>query len=274
MDQRPPDHLFQLVLVSQILDQQFLDRPAERLGLAKLLDCLIDLGDDSLPHFRIRHLGLALITRSCGGVVPGRRGVVQIPVLQREGEGGADRGGLPEDPLAAGVALLQPLHPVAMQVGILRVDGDQVVQDRPLRCRRQLRLELQILVQVACELGDLDEALVAFCQDLCQRKALAVRHDVGHHRRAVVIGLDRILSQPLRRPTAGTGVHRLVEQTLHLGDFVIVGAPRLSRFEAHDPGHQRRERHVGQAVDALGDPIERVEELGECDPVPNHPFLH
>ena len=65
-----------------------------------------------------------------------------------------------------------------------------------------------------------------------------------------------------------------MEQALHLADFVVGRAAALGRFEAHHPDHQRGDRHVGEAVDALGDALQRVEPLGERDPVPEHAGLH
>ena len=150
-----------------------------------------------------------------------------------------------------------------MRVRSLHARRDHVVQDRPARDLGQLGLKGEVGLDVAGRLSDLDEALVALAQDFGQREALVVRHDVGDHRGAVVIGLDRVLSQPLGRPAAGAGVHGFVQQTLHLANLVVGGAAVLGRLEAHHPDHQRGDRHVGQTVDALGDAIQRLQPFGE-----------
>ncbi len=48
----------------------------------------------------------------------------------------------------------------------------------------------------------------------------------------------------------------------------------LGRFDAHHVIEQRIHRHVGQQVDALGQTVERVHELGVAFPVPGQRRLH
>ena len=83
-----------------------------------------------------------------------------------------------------------------------------------------------------------------------------------------------MLAQALDGEAAGAGVHGLVQQRLHLGLFLTRGGPGLGGFEAHHPGHQRRDGHVGEAVDALGNPFEAGQPLRERHPIPDHPLLH
>ena len=77
-----------------------------------------------------------------------------------------------------------------------------------------------------------------------------------------------VVPQALDREAAQAGVHALVQQALHLGALGLGGGAGLGRFEAHHVGHQRRGRHVLDAVHALGRALEGVEVLGDGLPVP------
>ena len=76
-------------------------------------------------------------------------------------------------------------------------------------------------------------------------------------------------AEALNREAAEAGVHSFVEQARHLGAFRLGRGAGLGRFEAHHVGHQRRGRHVLDAVDALGRAIERIEVLREWSPNPS-----
>ena len=89
-------------------------------------------------------------------------------------------------------------------------------------------------------LRDLDEAFVALVEHVGERQHVLVRHAVRRHRRAVMVGLQRVGAEALHREAARAGVHRFVQQALHLTAFGGRGGPRLGRFEAHDVDHQRR----------------------------------
>ena len=191
------DVLFELGHGLEVLDHHLLDRAADRLRLAQLFDRVVHFGLEPAAHLRVGELSLLFLGGAGGGVVPGRRGVVEVPVLEGVGEGGADREGLAEDALAARVALVEPLERLEVGVGALRVGGDHVVQDRAARDAGELGLECEVAFDVAGRLSDLDEALIAVAQHLGQGEALVVAHDVGHHRGAVVVGLDGAFAQPL-----------------------------------------------------------------------------
>ena len=103
-------------------------------------------------------------------------------------------------------------------------------------------------------------------------------HDVGDHRRAVVVALD--VHPAGRRGALGreptrTGVHGLAEQLLELA---VLGVGRqlagLRSFETEHPREGGGEGEVGLDVHGLGESVDPVEELRERDPVPRQPGLH
>ena len=107
-----------------------------------------------------------------------------------------------------------------------------------------------------------------------EHAARLVVHHVGRHRRAVPVALHRRRArrrQPLRRPAAAAGVHRLVEHRGQPG-VLVVGrqAPGLGAVQAEHLDEHRTDGHVRQDVQRLRRGVEAVEELGERHPVPRH----
>ena len=87
-------------------------------------------------------------------------------------------------------------------------------------------------------LGDLDEALVPLAQHVGQNQDVLVDHLVGGHRRAVVVGLERVLAEALNREAARAGVDRLVQKPLHLQLLRLGGRTALRRLEPHHIHHE------------------------------------
>ena len=136
-----------------------LDDPQPLVGFLGLVH-------ERLAQLRVLHLLDLLFLGARGDGPPRRRGVVQVPVLEREGEAGAAGAALGEDRQALLAAALDPAQRPAVDLGILAGRSDGVEQDRPLGHRRQLLQERQVGLDVAGGLRDLDEALVALGQHL------------------------------------------------------------------------------------------------------------
>ena len=124
---------------------------------------------------------------------PGGRHIVEIPVLQREGETAAHRSALAENRQAFGARVMQPVEALAMDLRILR-DSRVIAwkQDRPLGLSGKRLDKCQIVLDMAGRLRDLDEAFVALAQHPREIEDVLIAHRVGHHRRAVEVGLRRI----------------------------------------------------------------------------------
>ena len=139
------------------------------------------------------------------------------------------------------------------------------------------RLDEHVVVRAVVGVdGRLDRALAPFAEHPRELETGFVVHDVGDHRRAVVVELDaRPSGGDLGRPAACARVHRFVQQLAHLGVLGVGGhATRLGVIEAHDPREHRPDAHVRQHVDRLRRAVDAVEELGVGDPVPGHAVFH
>ena len=97
---------------------------------------------------------------------------------------------------------------------------------------------------------------------------------IGDHGSAVVVTLHRVCPQHLGRPTAGAGVHSFVDEPTHFLKLFLGGPAGLSLVPAHDPGVQRSQGHVGEAVHTFGGVGQRVDEVWERNPVPGHALFH
>ena len=138
-------------------------------------------------------------------------------MLHGEREAGANRDALTVDAQAFVVAAFQPGEPLAVELRVLGAHADQVVDDRATADLRETLLHRQVNILVTGEaVVDLDEAFAALAQHFTQRVDVFLRHGVGHHRRAVVVGLRGVGTEALQREPAGARLHRLVEQPLHL----------------------------------------------------------
>jgi len=74
--------------------------------------------------------------------------------------------------------------------------------------------------------------------------------------------------QLFKGESAQPGIHALVEEPLHLLALYGGGRARLGGLQPHHVGHQRRRRHVLDAVDTERGAIEVVEVLRDRLPVP------
>ena len=273
--QRLADVGFQFVMAAGGLHDQLGDRAAHAgLDDLQLAVGFFGLVFDGLAQGRIPHLR-QLVARAAGRqFAPRRARVVQVPVFEREREAGAMGAGLAVDRQVRGAAAFQPVEAAAVHLGIFAGGHDDVVQDGPPCGAGQFFEKGQVGLDVAGRLRDLDEALVTHAQHVGQIQDVLVGHDVGHHGRAVVIGLGRVGAEPLDREAAQPGVHALVQQALHLLPFRGRGGARLGRVEPHDVRHERGGRHVLDAVHALGRPVQRVEIFRDRLPVPFHAGFH
>jgi hypothetical protein len=270
-----PDVLLQVLLAVDALDHELgrvaadagLDRPQPLVGLLGLVD-------ESLAQLGVLHLLDLLLLGPRGHRAPRRRGVVEVPVLEREREPGAHRGALGEDRQPLRPALLDPRQWATVDVGVGAGDGDDVVEDRPLGDLGELLEEGVVPLEVPFRLGDLDRALVTLAQHLAEGEDVLVDHRVGDHRRAVEVGLYRVGAEALDREPGEPGVHPLVQQPLHLLALLARGGARLGRLEPHHVRHQRRRRHVLDDVHALRRAVQRIEVLGDRLPVPRHALAH
>ena len=74
----------------------------------------IGLADDRPAHLRVLHLGQLFLDRAGGQHAPGGARVIQVPVLEGEGEAAADRRPLTENRQALGTAAIKPAQQPAM----------------------------------------------------------------------------------------------------------------------------------------------------------------
>src|SRR5581483_8493131 len=111
--QRFADVLFEFGFVVHPLHDQ-LDEPSadsrsitvERAHRTFALDALSDGG--------IAHLAQLVFLRAGKHLAPRRSHVVEVPMLEGEGEAAADRAGLPENRESFGARLVQPVEALAM----------------------------------------------------------------------------------------------------------------------------------------------------------------
>ncbi len=273
--ERFPDVLFQFRAVVDPLHDERVHRPADAgLDRAQFAVRRVSLALDRLAERRVIHLGELFLSGARRDRAPGGARVVEIPVLERKREAGADGAGLAENREALGAAALQPSKATPMHFRVLAGRHDHVMQHGTARGRSQPFEESEVVLDMAGCLGDLDETLVALAQHLGEIKDVLVAHRVGDHRRAVEISLGGIRAKPLDRKSAQPRVHPFREQPAHRRALFGTGRAALRRLESHHVGHQRGGRHVLDAVDALGRAVERVEVLRDGFPVPRHPVLH
>jgi hypothetical protein len=230
------------------------------------------------PARRIRQLPLALGGGAQGHIDPRRVVVEEVPVLEREREGGGGGDPLAVDPQAALPARVEPRdeHPVC--VGMAHERLHDVVEQRPAAHLRQLLEVHEVVRAVHRRERHLHEALVALGEHLRQLERRLVPHDVGDHRTAVVVALHgprAIRMEALRRPAAAPRVHRFVQQAAQLAMLGLRGhLAGLGALEAQHPDQERSHRNVGQHVHGLRAAVDAVEELGIGDPVPRQPAPH
>jgi hypothetical protein len=268
-----------------LADRQVLERPrlvAEALDDLDVRDA--DRDDARLVRAergtarRVGELLLALLDRTQRGVQPVRVVVEEVPVLEREGERGGRRDALPVHAHAALAARVEPrdLHPV--RVGITHEALHDVVEERPAAHLRQLLHVYEVVRAVGRRERHLHEALVALREHPRQLERRLVVHDVGHHRAAVVVALHgarAVGMEPLRRPAAAAGVHRLVEEPADLAVLGVRGQlAGLGALEAEHPDEERRDGHVREYVDGLRPAVDAVQELGVRHPVPGEALRH
>src|SRR6266852_5080223 len=231
---------------------------------------------------RVGQLHEPVFDRAGGALVPCRHVVVEVPILEGECEADLHRGALSQDPDAALDATLEPFELMAEALGIAVIDGYGVVKNGTPGRQCQflimalgMRLLVAFITALVGHVSHLDETFVAFAQHAGKGKRGFIRHDIGDHRRAVIIGLHAMAAEPLRRPSARTVIHRLVNNAAHLLGLGLGGkASRFGAFKAHGPDHHWRERYERQHIDALWMAVDAIEELGISDPVPRHPGLH
>src|SRR5712671_8003430 len=104
-----------------------------------------------------------------------------------------------------------------MDVGVARTRGDRLEQDWTLRLAGEFLDKRQIFLDMTGGLRDLDGPLVARAQYTREIQDVLIAHRVGHHRRAVEVGLRGMFAEALDRESAKPGVHALIEQPAHLG---------------------------------------------------------
>ena len=145
------------------------------------------------------------------------------------------------------VAFVHPGELPFVELRLIFDRGDRVVQDRALGAPCEPLQEVVVLIPEgvaganrisARGLGDLDEALVPLAQHVGQNQDVLVDHLVGGHRRAVVVGLERVLAEALNREAARAGVDRLVQKPLHLQLLRLGGRTVLRRLEPHHVHHE------------------------------------
>ena len=119
----------------------------------------------------------------------------------------------------------------------------------------------------------LDEAPPHLLEDARELDHVVVRHEVGDHRRAVVVPLDAPFPGELRGEPAAPDLHRLLEDLAHALHLLVRRRSPLF-LDPHHVHQQRVEAEIAQQVHALRRSFQALEELGIRLPVPGHTFLH
>ena len=146
--------------------------------------------------------------------------------------------------------------------------GNDVVDDRTPTHLGEL------LEELVAPADGLNEPAPHLAQHAGESDKVLNRHRVGDHGRTVVVTLDALGTEDLRRPATTPRHHRLFEETAHLGPFLVGRGPTLGVLVSHHVGHQRSEGLVAQDVHALAGSLKAVQELGVGLPVPGHASLH
>ena len=123
--------------------------------------------------------------------------------------------------------------------------------------------------------GQLHDPPAERAQCTGERSHLMVGHEIGHHRRAVVVELHiSDLARNLRAPPAPALLHGLYEESAHFLEFQVSDAVSLRLVHTGDVRVQRGQRNEGHHVHALRRPVDAAEELREGHPVPRHSGPH
>src|SRR5215468_7152664 len=96
----------------------------------------------------------------CGTRIP------QVPMLERKRKPAPQGCSLSENRQALLAAAAEPFQTLTMEIRHMRRGGNDVVQDRALRDRRQVLQEGAVFLHFACGLRNLDKALVSRSQHL------------------------------------------------------------------------------------------------------------
>src|ERR1700676_4385068 len=119
------------------------DRAADAfLDYFELFIRLVVFALDSLAQRRVFHFVNLFGVGPGGHLAPGGTRIVEVPMLQREGEASAQRGRLPEDRKALFAAALEPREAPLMDLGIVPRGSDRIVQDRTIRLCREAFQEI------------------------------------------------------------------------------------------------------------------------------------
>src|SRR6267154_6390760 len=112
------------------------DRAADAfLDYLELFVRLVVLALDCLAQRRVLHFVNLFGVGPGRHLAPCRARIVEIPMLQREREAGAQRRRLPEDRKALFATALEPCEAPLMNFGIVPSGSDRVMQNRTIRFR-------------------------------------------------------------------------------------------------------------------------------------------
>ena len=134
LSERAPDVLLQVGLTVDALHHQLVGGAAQT-GLDDL-EAAVGLSrffQDRGAQHRVDHLEELLLFGAGGDLPPGGAGVVEVPVLQGEGEADPQGGGLTEDGQALVAYPVQPTQGTTMDLGVLAGGGDGIVENGPTR---------------------------------------------------------------------------------------------------------------------------------------------
>src|SRR5216684_1901911 len=122
------------------------DRTADAfLDYLELLIRLVVLALDRRAQRRVLHLGNLFGVAAGGHLAPCRARIVKIPMLQREREAGAQRGGLTKDRKALFATALEPCEAPLMDLGIVPRGSDRIMKNRTIRFCRKPFQEIKVV---------------------------------------------------------------------------------------------------------------------------------
>src|SRR5208282_1612956 len=149
-----PDGLADILLEFRLVIGPLHDEMADFAADAFLDDFqflvgLFMLALDARPQLGILHLADFLFGGAGGNGAPRRARIVKVPIFQREGEAGAQRGGLAENRQTLFAAALQPGEAALVRLGILTRGGDRIVEDGTTRRGGEALDEREVILDVA-----------------------------------------------------------------------------------------------------------------------------
>ena len=261
-----------------VVDEDPLVREGARLGAERLLlGRVVGAGHQAAADFGIAKLPLLLVERQRAERLPRRQVIERQLGLEREQHVEAAAVHLGEHAPAGRRRLVQQGH--VARPHVTRVQpAEGAERDGPARLHREVAQAHVIVAEgggvrlLAADglAGQLEDTGVELAHHADQPAHLVPRGQAAGHRPAV----GRLVNRRARGGEAdGARLDGLAQLALHQPD-VVLARRLLERALAHDVAAERAVADVARVVDALGQGLDGIEELGEGRPRPRDACGH